>query len=184
MSCRSTRQLKQDPESKSSVSLWQSVFLREDKVSLLLLNRLSTQVRIFCWQKRVCVCVCDFGRECVPVCFVCVYWGGTDRILGVCSCHKRCQQLWHIVCCLVLVNFFSSRHYFRCLHIYIKHWTNMRRKWKAVKLPPTIGMSFICSSGCSPQLSFFLHLVLIQAKFPERCTIFLEAPVHTYTYCT
>lgn len=91
-SSRSTRQLKQLPESKSSISLWQSVFSLEHRESLLLLYKLSTQLKIFCWHKRVFVCV----RVCV---FVYVCWGGTDRNLGGWSCHNEMSIF--MTCCLL-----------------------------------------------------------------------------------
>lgn len=77
----------------------------EDRVSLLLLYELSTQLRIFCWHKRVfvcapvCVCVCIYGcvylsaSVCLPA-FAEGVQTGTSEFVAV---TLRCQYLWHIV---------------------------------------------------------------------------------------
>lgn len=148
------------------------VFSLEDKVSLLLLYKLSTHLKIFCWHKRVCVCMCMFVYVCV---FVCVCWRGTDRNLGVCSCHNEMSIF--MTCCLL----------FRMCELFLlqtsasdictfKH-IRMSRNYKASKIKLTVDSS--CSLlSTSSALRFFSFKktkpLFIWRRFTDSNTFFFR----------
>lgn len=179
VSSRSTRQLKQDPESKSATSLWQSLFPREDKVSLLLLNELSTQLRrFFCWHKRVsvwacacCVCVCASG--------CCLLRGHRQEFRSL-QLSRRDVNIYDTLSAIWYVWTLSPPDiYFRYLHISITFSSITRRNRRAIKWKLTIEMCFIFHSVCSEQVKIYIYLyvfllLLIQGRFPIRVMLYFS----------
>lgn len=132
-------------------SLCGSIFPRRQCRSYYLRTSFSTQLWIFCWHKRVFVClwVCIF--VCVYV-FVSVYWGDTDRNLVVCSCHSE-MSIFMTCCLLSGVNFFSFRRLLQTHYLHIRtallSIVNINHKARTIKLNA------------------------------EQCFIFQEGPFHT-----
>lgn len=132
-------------------SLCGSIFPRRQCRSYYLRTSFSTQLWIFCWHKRVFVClwVCIF--VCVYV-FVSVYWGDTDRNLVVCSCHSE-MSIFMTCCLLYGVNFFSFRRLLQTHYLHIRtallSIVNINHKARTIKLNA------------------------------EQCFIFQEGPFHT-----
>ncbi len=79
-----------------------SILPRRQSAALTTVQAFNATQNLLLTQKGVCVRACVRVCVCVFVCvrvFVCICWGGTDRNLGVCSCHNEMSIF--MTCCLL-----------------------------------------------------------------------------------